>query len=987
VSTKVKGQTSKVKGTSVRLALTFALCLLTCLPAFALDPARALSQYQQRAWTSADGLPANYINAIVHGRDGYLWIGTEEGLARFDGFGFTVFDRRNTPALTDHNIQALHEDGRGTLWIGTRAAGVVMLRDGEFTTLSTKNGLPNDRILAIASAGDGTVWIGTNGGGLVRYRNGAITVLTARDGLGDDRVVTVAVDSNGTAWAGTESGGVVHVSADRVEALAIPGAKDAVVALAAARDGSIWAGTRTRGLFRVQGGSILPVVAGQASGAMRVLSLHEDPDGNMWVATNGRGLLRVRGGAAAAFSTATGFATDVIVVVAEDRDGALWLGTGGAGIVQIRDTPFTPYGRSEGMSHDIALATLADAAGTIWVGTYGGGLNRIVKGRPEPAGPAALRQATINSLLVDSRGAMWIGTSGDGLAQVTAGAVTMHGGRGLPATSIYTLVEDAAGDIWAGTRDGVWRDDGARWSEVAKGRLGNNLVRALTVARDGSVWVGTNGGGLTRIRTGSVESFTSPNPLANFARAIHEDADGNIWVGTSGGGLNLLRDGKLVALTTKAGLPDDLVFAIVEDGQGMFWMSSNRGIFKAARSDLLAAAAQPGRQVAATLYGVGDGMRSTECNGGFQPAAARASNGTIWFPTVRGVVMVEPARAALRPEPPQVALEAATINRVAVDVRRTADAPVGAGDLVFRYTGLALADPSRLRFQYRLENFDAAWVDAGARREAYYTNIPPGRYTFRVRASAGDDAWSDPVALALSLQPRFYQTGLFVTTIVLAAVFALMGAYRWRLRVLRNLQAELMRLVRERTDELEDANRKLAQMSYVDAVTAVSNRRSFEEELTMEWRRSTRTKSPLSLLMVDVDGFKAYNDALGHQEGDDCLRKVATIIEECVQRAGDTVARYGGEEFAILLPDTTSDGAATLAERIREAIEDRNIWHPGAGSGRLTVSVGVATRAAVDEQMEPASLVRAADAALYQAKRDGRNRVRIAAAAPDELSR
>lgn len=223
----------------------------------------------------------------------------------------------------------------------------------------------------------------------------------------------------------------------------------------------------------------------------------------------------------------------------------------------------------------------------------------------------------------------------------------------------------------------------------------------------------------------------------------------------------------------------------------------------------------------------------------------------------------------------------------------------------------------------------------------------------------------------------FYQSGLFLVAAIAATVVVLTVAYRWRLRVLRNLQADLMRLVRERTEQLEEANRKLAMMSYVDVITEVSNRRSFDEELAMEWRRSTRTRSSLSLLMIDIDGFKAFNDALGHQAGDKCLRTVASVISECVRRAGDTVARYGGEEFVVLLSDTESPGAAILAERIRAAIEQRSISHPAMLRGRLTVSIGVATTTG-KETIDPSTLVRAADAALYQAKRDGRNLVRVA---------
>jgi diguanylate cyclase (GGDEF)-like protein len=226
----------------------------------------------------------------------------------------------------------------------------------------------------------------------------------------------------------------------------------------------------------------------------------------------------------------------------------------------------------------------------------------------------------------------------------------------------------------------------------------------------------------------------------------------------------------------------------------------------------------------------------------------------------------------------------------------------------------------------------------------------------------------------------FFDAQVSVGTVAvgaLVAVVVLAASYRWRMRMLHTLESDLMRVLRERTEELEEANRKLALISYVDAVTEVSNRRSFEEELTMEWRRSMRTRSHLSLLMADIDGFKAYNDALGHQAGDDSLKNVAGVINGCVKRAGDIVARYGGEEFAVLLPDTDAAGGAALAERIRAAIEGQNIWHPATPLGRLTVSIGVATMTGKDDG-EPSALVKAADGALYQAKHDGRNVVRVA---------
>jgi diguanylate cyclase (GGDEF)-like protein len=956
------------------------LCVLSPVPALAVDPARALSQYRYQSWTSEHGLPADTVNASVHARDGYLWLGTEEGLARFDGLRFTVFTSRNTPAMTDHRVRALHEDSQGTLWVGTRGGGLVRYRDHSFSAITTRDGLTSDRILAVAGGPGGVVWIATDGGGINRYENGRVTAYSTRQGLSSDTVSALAVDGHGVVWAGTAAGGLDRLAGSRFEHVAARGQSGSTAAIVPSRDGSIWFGSRTGGLWRLQSGQVAVIGGVDGLAGDRIMSLLEDRDANIWVGTDGHGIVRLRNGNGTRYTAADGFAGDIAASLSEDREGSIWIGTGGAGLVQARDSRFVSFGRTEGLSHEMALAVLADRSGTIWIGTHGGGLNRLTAGRLSPAGPPALGTAVIYSLLEDSRGDIWVGTADAGIVQLRReGAATFHRmGSGLASNTIHALLEDDRGVIWAGTRGGVSRFENGRWTTVTgAGGLANAFVTALALGRGGVLWAGTNGGGLSRIDGDRIATYTAEDHLANRVRAVHEDSNGRVWVGTGGGGLNLFRDGRFLPLTSANGVPDD-IRAIVDDGSGAFWMSSNRGVFRAARSQLLAAAGDPDARVDAAQFGVADGMRSAEINGGFQPAAARGTDGRIWFPTARGVTAVDPAWTPSPAPPPQVQIESVSLNRTPVTPSDPAARAAGSGELEVTYTGLWFRDPSRLRFQYQLQNFDRGWIDAGTRRTAFYTNLPAGSYTFRVRTVTAEDVWSEADAtFAVQLQPRFYQTGLFVTLCVFGVALALMGAYRWRLRVLRDLQADLMRLVRERTEQLEEANRSLAQMSYVDALTEVANRRSFEEALTTEWRRAARARSNLSLVMIDIDGFKSYNDALGHQAGDECLRKVAQVITESAGRAADTVARYGGEEFVILLPDTDVAGAAALGERVRAAIDHRNIWHPAMPKDRLTVSVGVATVTGQDGQ-DAAALVRAADNALYQAKRDGRNLVRVA---------
>jgi diguanylate cyclase (GGDEF)-like protein len=303
-------------------------------------------------------------------------------------------------------------------------------------------------------------------------------------------------------------------------------------------------------------------------------------------------------------------------------------------------------------------------------------------------------------------------------------------------------------------------------------------------------------------------------------------------------------------------------------------------------------------------------------------------------------------------------------------------APPGQGNLEIQYTGLSFADPARVRFQYQLEGFDMDWIDAGTRRVAYYTHTPPARYRFRVRACNNDGVFS-PVGAELSftLRPHFYQTAWFGLLCLAAVAFAGWAAYRTRIRELERRRVELTKLVAERTQQLGDANRVLEGLSARDGLTGVANRRHFDEALNREWRRAVREESSLSLILTDVDSFKAYNDTYGHLRGDDCLKAVAEALTESLGRPSDLCARYGGEEFAVILPNTEKSGALIVGERLRKAVEERRLAHARSpASAYVTVSAGVASVRPLDGDADPLSLVAAADAALYEAKEQGRNR-------------
>ena len=980
----------------VRAAMLAALLAAGATPALGLPHTTALTQFVRDVWQSDQGLPQNYINAIVQTRDGYLWIGTEEGLVRFDGVRFITFDRRNTPSFQDHNVQALYAAADGTLWVGTRAGGVVSLKNQQFTRFTTADGLPSDRVMAITSDRSGAIWIATNGGGLSRLKDRTFTTFTTRDGLSDDRVAYVAEDRDGDLWIGTLGGGVTRRRGNRFVAVdheVLRG--QSVVAITAATDGTVWIGT-DRGLVRAVNGAIERFAPAASIDGVRVMSMVEDRDGTIWVGTNNGGLGAVRGGRFDVL-TAPGLTSNVIVTLAEDREGSLWIGTGGGGINRLRQTSFTAVTPREGLPHEIALATFEDREGVMWIGTYGGGVATIRNGVVTPlAGDALLSRSIVNAVGEDTKGSVWIGTGNAGVFRFdrqTRRIDRFTTADGLASDATYALLV-ADNDVWVGTRGGLTRIRGREVTAFStRDGLPNDYVRALAADPDGSLWVGTNGGGLRRFKDGVFSTPIQTTGLASFIRAIHRDADGTLWIGTSGGGLlRATAEGgtpwaRVTALTMQDGLPDDVVFQILEDGAGNLWLSSNRGIARVAKADIAARLTNGRAPLRVTAFGRSDGMPSAETNGGFQPAGWRAHDGRLWFPTVKGVVAVDPAHLIVNTMPPPVVIEEASVDRRKVDPQIEGRFPAGYGELEFHYTALSLVDPSRVRFRYQLEGFDRDWVEAGDRRVAFYTNMPSGRYTFRVRAANNDGVWSqDAATFSFALAPHFYQTPWFYAIVVLAVIGTVSAAYRLRLARAQARETELLRLVEERTSQLQQANDHLQRLSYIDALTNIPNRRHFEEILEVEWRRAFRSRTPIALLMLDIDHFKAYNDTFGHRAGDACLTRVAAVLDESVQRAGDLVARYGGEEFAAILAGTELSGAIEVGERLRAAVEALAIGHAdGDTHGMVTLSVGIAVGIPGDVSSSEA-LLGAADKALYQAKRDGRNLVRVAAGHRDEAN-
>jgi diguanylate cyclase (GGDEF)-like protein len=968
---------SRLPGVSLsgRRAIPLAASLLVVLvvPARALDPSRTIAQYRHQAWNTKDGLPQSSVEAILQTRDGYLWLGTQEGLVRFDGVRFAVFDKSNTKALKANRVTALAEDRTGALWIGTEGGGLTRLHHGAFTTWREKEGLPADRVRAVVEDAAGVVWVGTDRG-LARMRDERVEAA----GLPGRYVQSLVSVRDGTVWVGLRDGSLLPIRGEQPgSTVPLPGT-GAVSALWPDPDNTIWVGRRDA-LVHVAPGTVRTFTAREGLPGRSVLDLVRDRDGSLWVATENGGLARLRGDRFEVFTTREGLSNNMVQKVLEDREGNLWVGTQDGGLNRLADGKFVTWTTREGLAADIVWPVLGDREGNLWVGTSSGGLSRFRDGRfTNYTMRDGLSSNSIQALAEDAEGALWVGTRGGGLNRLKDGRWTHWSTRdGLPSDSVTTLLPDRDGRLWIGMRDGLaWMERG-RIELVGGQGLQGEVAHFMHQDRRGDVWIATNGHGLVRYSGGAFSAYTTKEGLSSdIVNVVHEDEDGTLWVGTFGGGLNRLRDGWVDTWTTAEGLSDDAIFQILEDGRGNLWMSCNKGIFRVAKKELDEVARGERRTLEPVAYGELDGMRSQECNGANQPPGFKTADGRLFFPTIDGLVMVDPERMHTNRVPPPVVLEQVRANDVPVPLGASLDFPPDRESFEFHYTALALSVPERVRFRYKLENLDRDWVEAGTRRIAYYTRIPPGRYRFVVTAANEDGVWNETgTDVSFRLRPHFWRTGWFFALSVVAVGATGVFGYRLRVRHLHRREELLVRLVEERTRQLEEANRTLERLSQLDGLTGVANRRRFDEALDAEWRRGCRTGAPLSLVLVDIDAFKAYNDTYGHLHGDECLRQVAVALAGALGRAGDLVARYGGEEFAALLSGVAYEEAAVVAERLRANVQALRVPHAASPAARVvTVSVGVATLVPF-ERGDAATLVAAADQALYEAKRRGRNRV------------
>jgi diguanylate cyclase (GGDEF)-like protein len=961
------------------------LCVLAGLlflsyEASALDPHKTIAQYAHEVWNAKKGLPEADVMAILQTRDGYLWVGTEEGLARFDGTHFTVFDRKNT-ALPNNRIQALAETPDGSLWIGTEN-GLSRLHDHQVTNYSVRDGLPSNTIRALWAESNGALWVTTVAGVRV-WRNQGFAREPSIEKTGADNPRQILRTANGDTWIAGDMG-VTMVGARAAAGPKRVDGKAVRVMMMERGGGVLWIGS-TSGLYRLMEGKIRPYPLGGHASHPEVTALLQDGDGNVWVGTLGDGLFRISKSEVQHYSVADGLSAVEVKSLFEDSTGNLWVGTFGGGLDVFRDTMFTPYGKPEGVSEEVVWTVMEGRDSSIWIGTQGGGLNRIKDGKVTVYSTReGFTDNTVGSLLEGRDGTVWLGKD-SGLSRFSKGRLAGARLASFPLhEQIHSIYEDPSGAIWIGTRtSGLIMIRGAKYTRLTtRDGLADNNVQVIIPSRGGGMWIGTLGG-LSHYQNGKFKNLTSKDGLsADQVVSLYEDAEGTLWIGTDG--LNRLKNGKITTYGDREGLFDQNPLAILEDDGGYLWLSTNKGIFRVSKQQLNDLAEKKTNQLTPVAFGIADGMRNAECNGGSSPAGWKDSKGNLWFATVAGAVKVDPRWAAANSHPLQVHVEGMWADRKSVERRGSLRLPPGGHELEFHYSAPYFAGADRVRYRYQLEGFDKEWIDAGTRTVAYYTNLPPGNYRFQVNAWAFN-ALPEEVEAEISfyLTPHFYQTPVFYIEVALALLALILLIWMWTNRYMIARQNELKQLVKARTRELEaekaellEAKAALAQQASHDSLTGLLNRKAILEVLEQEMIRSARERSSLAILLADLDHFKNVNDTYGHLVGDQVLREFARQLRNDL-RPYDHAGRFGGEEFLIVMPGFEEGGEERIGDLQRQLCL-RSMVSPNMEL-TVTCSIGVAwLHGAVSTE----SLLKQADQALYAAKANGRNRVEMAGKLP-----
>jgi len=945
-------------------------------------PMALAARHTVAGWGMEQGLPHNLVQSVAQGSDGFIWLGTWEGVVRFNGRSFTVFDHQNTPGVelsgvvsilpeadgavlfgtisdgvyryhggrwealggadARHlSVSALLRDGSGALWIGTQEKLFRLLPSGQLLDAGSALGLPDAAVTALRRGADGTVLVATEKG-VYQLQQGRLSGWQDTAGW----VVRDLREDGSGGWLVAADDGVHWLRGNGQRQHLLPGER--VDAVRVDGSGALWLSLSAGRLVRWNAGNIERIaIPGQVSPALMI-----DREGLVWAGSTD-GLFRVDEGAARGLTSDDGLGSDYVRALIQSADGDVWIGHS-EGLDRMRGDAISRVRLLPGNRRDASVLALATRGATLWAGTYNQGVFRL-----DAAGRVVQQirlpgtvQPLIRSLLSESDGSLWIGSS-EGLFHYQQGKLRHYGlDQGLPGPAVHALYRDLSGVLW----------------------------------------IGTNGGMASLEPDGKLHGWSADLDFpARYVFDFLGDHNGDLWMATDHGLLRK-RGLDITVFDHRNGLPRDKIFRVIDDGAGHLWLPSNQGVFRLDRHDLIAVAAGARTHLAVQVLDHTDGMPSSQGNGASSPAGWLTDQGELLFPTAGGLAVIDPQRVdgptRLRKFP--VVIDSVVVDGDPQPLRSGYALPAGVERIAVAYAGLGFRAPDKMRYRYRLEGFDNDWVEAGSRIEAIYTNLPPGKYRLRVQAMSLPLDWENTrrggeAELNLDIAAPLWQRPWvhWLSGLVLFALLLLLLG--WRATSYRLRQKRLNNEIAARTQELSEKNRALEQADFErasllqrlehqamhDALTGLPNRRAGDAYLQKALVQALADGTPVNVALVDVDHFKQINDRYGHEAGDQVLRDIASLLQLRLGKQ-QFVARHGGEEFLVVMPGLSLEAAVEALQELRTRLARLRFEEVDA-EVCVTVSIGVA--ALGPGQMTGRTLLAAADRQLYRAKHEGRNRV------------
>ena len=763
-----------------------------------------LPGYFTRVWSTDEGLPNDAVTAVAQTQDGYLWLATYDGLVRFDGVTFTRYDSSTTPEMHSTRVTSLFEDATGNLWIGYETGELIRYHDGHFYATTFRAPWEQKKIQYIGADPDDNIWL-LNDAGMLANMAGKIS---APPNVGNAAGATAMASSpQGGLWI--NCGGFAFVLQDDILSPLPSRSGDYVKGICAGHDGSLWVLSQNN-LSRWKDGHLIDEGTNPVGGSS-VVAMTEMKSGCLAVGTLEQGLFLIFPGRGIVhFNHDNGFPDNWVRALCEDREGTLWVGTGGSGLVALRPSRVATIKPPDDWQGASVLSVTRSHDGAVWTGTEGAGLYRFYNNEwTHFTGTNGISNLFDWSVSEDAQNQLWVGTWGAGL--LTENNDHFVGITSLgPGMAVTAVLHGKSGVTWIGTTTGLFKwENGTATHFGEKQGLALPDVRAIAEQSDGTLWFGMLGGGLGRLQNGVIKQFRKADGLSSdFVQCLHLDPDGTLWIGTYGGGLDCLKQDHFSTVSINQGLPSSYICSIEQDNSGNYWIGSHSGIFRIQKSEMGQCLNKEIPAVHPLVYGIGDGMPTLACSGGFQPVAFKTGDGQLWFSTTKGIVVINPDDIKVNQLAPPVLIEKMSVDGQPTEGIDSTNGPLRIGPgrqrFEFDYTGISFVAPEKVAFRYRLDGVDPGWTEAGTKRFVVYSYIPPGTYRFEVTACNSDGVWNPTDAsLAFTVQPYFWQTWWFRIGCGLLAAALLSGIALWiaRWRVRRKLE----RLERQRAIERERA--------------------------------------------------------------------------------------------------------------------------------------------------------------------------------------